>query len=280
MAMALANAFSRFDWWIHAASRTLGAAGVATPRYDAERIAAYALGMTWGDVRTRMVDDGLEPQTVATLNALVERRASGEPLAYIERSRGFYGLELACGPGVLVPRPDTETLVDVALELIDTRASPIVVDIGTGTGAVAFAIASVRPDAEIVATDISDDALAYARANARSLGLDVWFAKGDLFDAVPIELRGSIDLVVSNPPYVAEGAELPPDVRAEPEIALFAGPEGTDVLRRLVREAPAWLAPGGALALEIGGAEQAGILPAGEARADLAGTPRVVWTRF
>ncbi len=264
--------------WIGGASERLGHAGVMTPRFDAERLASYALGVRWSDLVLRL-DDPLDESTLRTLERVLVRREGGEPLAYIERVRGFYGLDLACGPGVLVPRPETETLVDVALELIDGVTKPVVVDLGTGTGAIALAIASHRPDAEIVATDISDDALSYARANANALGSDVWFASGDLFDAVPDELRGRVDLLVSNPPYVRAGTELPPDVRAEPPIALFAGPDGTDVLERIVSGAPAWMKPGGAIVLEIGDGSQASMVTGGEVRMDLAGRPRVVWAR-
>ena len=265
--------------WLGGASARLGAAGVMTPRFDAERLAAYALGVSWSDLVQRL-DEPLDDPTLSTLERVLARRAGGEPLAYIERVRGFYGLDLVCGPGVLVPRPETETVVDVALELIAGVTNPVVVDIGTGTGAIALAIASQRSDAEVVATDISDDALAYARANANALGLDVWFAPGDLFDAVPSELRGRVDLVVSNPPYVRDGTDLPPDVRAEPAMALFAGPDGTDVLNRILANAKAWLKPGGgAIVLEIGDEEQARMVTGGEVRTDITGRPRVVWAR-
>ena len=263
--------------WLPGASHRLGAAGVMTPRFDAERLAAYALGVSWSELMTRL-DEVLETLTMRTLERVLARRANGEPLAYIEGVRGFYGLELGCGPGVLVPRPETETVVDVALELIEHVARPVVVDIGTGTGAIALAIASKRSDAEVVATDISEEALAYARDNAKALGLDVWFACGDLFDAVPQELRGRVDLVVSNPPYVRDGTELPPDVRAEPPVALYAGPDGTDVLKRIADGAAEWLKPDGAVVLEIGDGTQACVL-GGSVRADLSGRPRVVWKR-
>ena len=265
-------------WWLGGACERLGAAGVMTPRYDAERLAAFALGIRWSELMVRL-DERVDAPTTRTLNRVLARRAGGEPLAYIEGVRGFYGLELGCGQGVLVPRPETETVVDVALELIEGVTSPVVVDIGTGTGAIALAIASVRPDAEIVATDVSDEALAYARDNAKALGLDVWFATGDLFDAVPRELRGRVDLIVSNPPYVRDGAELPADVRAEPAIALYAGPDGTDVLRRIAADACGWLKPGGAIVLEIGDVQQSSVLTDGAVRNDLSGRPRVVWTR-
>jgi release factor glutamine methyltransferase len=258
--------------WVVGASQVLGAAGVMTPRFDAERLAAHALGLSWSELMGRL-DEPVDATTARTLERVLTRRENGEPLAYIEGVRGFYGLDLGCGPGVLVPRPETETVVDVALELIEGVADPVVVDLGTGTGAIAFAIASTRPDAELVATDISDEALAYARDNAKALGLDVWFAAG------PVELRGRVDLIVSNPPYIRDGVELPADVRAEPAVALYAGPDGTDVLRRIAADARAWLKPGGAMVLEIGDAEQADVLAGGTVRDDLTGRPRVVWAR-
>jgi release factor glutamine methyltransferase len=270
--------FGGLRLWVGGASARLGSAGVMAPRFDSERLAAHVLGVSWSDLMLRL-DEPLDASTLRTLERVLARRAAGEPLAYIEGVRGFYGLELGCGPGALVPRPETETVVDVVLELIADVPSPVVVDIGTGTGAIALAIASQRSDAEVVATDISDDALAYARDNAKALGLDVWFAHGDLFDAVPDELRGRVDLIASNPPYVREGAELPPDVRAEPDVALFAGADGTDVLRRIAAGAGGWLKRGGALVLEIGDAEQACIVPNGTVCNDLTGRPRVVWTR-
>jgi release factor glutamine methyltransferase len=264
--------------WVVGASQVLGAAGVMTPRFDAERLAAHALGLSWSELMGRL-DEPVDATTARTLERVLTRRANGEPLAYIEGARGFYGLELGCGPGVLVPRPETETVVDVALELIEHIARPVVVDIGTGSGAIALAIASQRPDAEVVATDISEEALAYARDNAKALGLDVWFACGDLFDAVPRELHGRADLIVSNPPYVRNGTELPPDVRAEPSIALYAGPDGTEVLQRIGDGAVEWLKPGGALVLEIGEPEQADVIAGANVRNDLTARPRVVWTR-
>ena len=280
--MRRANEFWRgsgLSYWLDIATHRLAAAGVVTPRHDAQQLAAFALGVPWSDVVTDSLREPFgEGQRVRLEDALA-RRERGEPLAYIEGSRGFYGLELRCGPGVLVPRPETETVVDVVLELVDGVPNPVVVDLGTGTGAIALAVASKRPDAEIVATDASEEALGYARDNAAALGLDVWFACGDLFDAVPDELCGRVDVVVSNPPYVRDDAELPVDVRAEPALALFGGPDGTDVLRRIAGGAPAWLKRGGAIVLEIGEADQASVLADGTVRDDLTGRPRVIWKR-
>jgi release factor glutamine methyltransferase len=270
-----ATRVSLSEWIARAASR-LHATRAASPRADAERLAAHALGVSWSELWTRMESE-VDAQS---LDAVLVRRLSGEPLAYIEGSVVFHGIEIACGPGVLAPRPETETLVDVALELIDGVESPIVCDIGTGSGAVAVAVAAGRPDARVIATDISKRAIVWAERNAHGRGIEL--RHGDLFAAIPGGLRGRIDLVVSNPPYVPDGADLPDDVMAEPHEALFAGPSGTDVLRRLAAETPAWLAPNGALAAEVGTPEQAKWfceLVGGRIVADQTGRPRVVWMR-
>jgi release factor glutamine methyltransferase len=264
---------------IRVAVTQLADAGVSSPRHDAERLAAYASGELWSDLWSVM-DEPFEGPVGERFRGLIARRSAGEPLAYITGSTVFYGLTIACGPGALVPRPETETLVDAALELIDGTPEPVVVDIGCGTGAIALAIAMQRRDARVIATDISEDALAYARANARGLGCDVSFSTGDLFDAVPSDLRGGVDLIVSNPPYVPAGTALPADVLAEPAVALFAGPDGDETLTRIVRAAPDWLARNGAIALEIGEERQSAVLAGGRVRDDLTGRPRVVWARY
>lgn len=268
--------------WLHAAEEVLHEAGCASSRYDAERLAAHGLGVTWGELWARMRDP-IEPEQ---LDGLLDRRRSGEPLSYILGSAVFCGIELECGPGVLVPRPETETLVDVALELITGREAPVVVDIGTGTGAAAIAIARSRPDADVWATEASHHALPFAQSNVSRTEQHVKVVQGDLYDALPSSLRGRCDLVVSNPPYVPAGADVPPDVLAEPHVAVFAGPSGDEVLRRLARDAHEWVAPGGAVAFEIGSAEQIdavaheldGFGPP-DVRSDHTGRPRVVWAR-
>ncbi len=236
------------------------------PRREAEELASFVLGLGWGELWPRM-DQPFDPQP---FEELIARREAGEPLQYIVGSASFYGVELACGPGVLVPRPETEILVDVALELLRDIASPVVVDLGTGTGAIAAAIASQRPDATVYATEKSPAAFAWAQRNVPSVLL------GDLFEPLPSSLRGGVDLVVSNPPYVPEGTTLPADVRREPAEALFAGPDGCDVLRRIASEAPDWLRPGGWIVLEIGTPDQASVLPGARVHADLTGRLRVV----
>lgn len=258
----------------------IAAAGSDTPRLDAEVLLAAALGID----RTALF---LDPQREVTGPAVrafqdaVRRRSAGrEPVAYITGTRGFRHIELAVDARVLVPRPETELLVEVGVELIADGA--LVADVGTGSGAIALALADERPDLSLVATDCSAGALAVARANAARLGLAgrVRFAEGDLLAGV-----GEVDAVLSNPPYVADGerASLAPEIlRHEPPGALFAGADGLDVIRRLV---PAAAAAGTRLlALEIGEGqapavaqlmEQAGF-GAVEARRDLAGIERVV----
>jgi release factor glutamine methyltransferase len=187
---------------------------------------------------------------------------------------------------VFVPRPETEVLVERALETLEGRSDPVAIDVGTGTGAVALALKRRRPDARVIATDIAEESVKVAAANASRHDLDVEVLLGDLLSPVPGELRRGIDLIVSNPPYVTRGEyeELPAEVRAEPYEALVGG---TDVHRRLAEEAPAWLRPGGWLVLEIG-ASQAdevrghvdGRFDELEVLKDLAGRDRVVRGRF
>ena len=257
----------------------IAAAGSQTPRLDAEVLLAAALGI---DRTALFLDPAREVKgpAVRSFQAAVRRRSAGrEPVAYITGTRGFRHIELAVDARVLVPRPETELLVEVAVQLLPDGAR--VVDVGTGSGAVALALAHERPDLHVLATDVSADALAVARANAARLGVgDVVFAHGDLLAGV-----GQVDAVLSNPPYVADGerASLAPEItRYEPPAALFAGADGLDVIRRLV---PAAVAAGaGLLAIELGQGqaravaallEQAGFGEV-EARRDLAGVDRVV----
>lgn len=271
--------------WIRAAERALSEARVPSPRHDAERLAAHELDLPWGELWPRLRDP-IDRSTLSRMDSSLTRRASGEPLAYIAGSVVFYGIEIACGPGVLVPRPETEVLVDTALELIEGTDSPVVVDVGTGSGAVAIAVSAQRGGAEVWGTDVSPVALGYATRNAVRAAVSVRLVQGDLFGALPHRMRGAIDLIVSNPPYVPGSAELPSDVLAEPYDALRAGPRGDECLLRIVDEADAWLSPHGALALEVGTSEQARIIEREVARfgrsgmrRDQNGRPRVVWAR-
>ncbi|MFP5363743.1 MAG: peptide chain release factor N(5)-glutamine methyltransferase [Thermoleophilia bacterium] len=256
----------------------IAAAGSQTPRLDAEVLLAAALGI---DRTALFLEPGRELRgaAVRAFQDAVRRRSAGrEPVAYITGTRGFRHIELAVDPRVLVPRPETELVVEVALELVPRGAR--VVDVGTGSGAIALALASERTDLEVLATDVSADALAVARANADQLGLGrVAFAHGDLLAGL-----GAVDAVLSNPPYVAEGerAGLAPEItRHEPAGALFAGADGLDVIRRLVPAA----ARAGArlLAIEHGEGQSPAVAAlmreAGfcdlQARRDLAGIERV-----
>ncbi|MGH2760107.1 MAG: peptide chain release factor N(5)-glutamine methyltransferase [Actinomycetota bacterium] len=261
-------------------------AGIDSARHDAQRLLAHALRVSWGDLWMRLREP-IDRESHDDLQEVVRRRCEGEPLGYILGSVVFCGIEIGCGPGVLVPRPETETLVEVGLGLIADRPAPLVVDIGTGTGAVAIAIAEARSDVHVVATDISEEALSYATPNAGRARVTITVARGDLFDAVDPALRGRIDLVVSNPPYIPDAAVLPPDVAAEPPAALRGGQRGDELLRRIVDGSFDALVPDGALAMEVGTPSQARALEAGMldgfsavgVRDDHTDRPRVVWGR-
>jgi release factor glutamine methyltransferase len=228
--------------------------GIESPRLDAEILLGRALSCT----RIQLIADAkrqLEAEELARFRDLVKRRRGREPVAYILGEREFYGRSFRVDKRVLVPRPDTETLVDVALQRTARRAlSMRVLDLCTGSGCVALTLARERPTTLVYAADLSADALAVARDNALRLGAyNVAFRQGDLFAAVDGALR--FDLVTANPPYVAAGeiSGLQAEVRDhEPRLALDGGADGLDVVRRLVAEAPAHLATEGTLAVEIG----------------------------
>jgi release factor glutamine methyltransferase len=230
------------------------ARGIESPRLDAELLLARALGVT----RIQLIVDAKRPLDageLARVRELVRRRRTREPIAYILGEREFYGRVFRVDARVLVPRPDTEALVDVALER--TRAismSMRALDVCTGSGCVAISLARERPTSAVFGCDVSDDALAVARENALRLGAyNVAWRRGDLFAAVDPATR--FDLVTANPPYIAAGevAALPPDVgRFEPHLALEGGDDGLTVVRRIVAEAGEHLAPGGILATEVG----------------------------
>jgi release factor glutamine methyltransferase len=249
----------------------LTAAGVETPRLDAEVLLAAAMGVD----RAALIADpgrGIEPGAARAFQEYARRRVQREPVAYILGRKGFRRLELEVDPRVLIPRPETEHVVEAALDL-PTGAR--VVDVGTGSGAIALALADERPDLDVVATDVSPGALAVARANAQRLGLHVEFVQTDLLDGV----EGPIDAVVSNPPYVERRASLAPEItRFEPGGALYAGDDGLDVVRRL---APA-VEGVPFVAVEVGegqAATVAALLGATEIVRDLAGVERVVVRR-
>ncbi len=253
------------------------------PGHDAELLLRYVLGRdrAW---LLAYPDAPVTKEQMARYEALLARRAQHEPIQYILGEQEFYGLPLKVTPAVLIPRPETEHLVEAVLTRLPQKQPLRIVDVGTGSGAIALAIAHGLPEAEVDAFDILPAALAIAGENARSLGLDarVRFLQSDLLAAADGELY---DCIVSNPPYVASGEALEPQVAAwEPHGALFAGPDGLDVYRALLPEAAAHLRPGGLFAGELGAGQQAALAalfardPRWEALTflpDLQGIPRV-----
>lgn len=222
----------------------------ASPRLEAELLLAQTLGVDRAWLFAH-ADDEAPEAAVPTFEALVARRAGGEPLAYITGEQEFWSLSLQVTPAVLIPRPETELLVELALERLPSTGAPRVADIGTGSGAIALAIASERPDADVHAIDLSDDALAVARANADRLGLrNVVFHTGSW--CAP--LTGAFDLIASNPPYVrADDEHLQTgDLRFEPRLALTPGDDEFLAFRAIADGAPECLTPGGWLLFEHG----------------------------
>ncbi len=251
------------DWTVESilrwAADDFRSKGVDSPRLDAELLLGRALGRT----RIQLIADAkrpLEPDELARFREFVKRRRAREPTAYILGEREFYGRAFRVDARVLVPRPDTETLVEVALgRTVDRSMSARVLDLCTGSGCVAITLARERPTTLVFATDVSPGALEVARDNALRLGAyNLALRRGDLFAAVDPALR--FDLVTANPPYVAapEIDGLEPEVRDhEPRLALDGGRDGLDLVRRVVAEAPAHLADAGKLAIEIGFGEAA-----------------------
>lgn len=232
-------------------ARAASRIGSPDARFEAERLLCHVLdrGRAWLFAHAR---DTVAERDVARFDALIARRAAGEPVAYLTGTCGFWTLDLDVMPATLIPRADTERLVELALERIPVDAVCDVVDLGTGSGAIALAIANERPQARVVATDASDGALDVARRNAarHELG-NVDFRRGDWWQAVGDR---RFDVAVSNPPYIAQGdAHLAAgDLRFEPRSALASGPDGLDAIRAIVRGAPAHLEPRGWLLFEHG----------------------------
>jgi len=221
-------------------------------RIDAQMLLLLALQRSPHDRAWLLAHDGdaLDTDAALRLDALVQRRQRGEPMAYLRGDQEFFGLTLQVDARVLVPRPDTETLVVWALDVLDAMPAPArVLDLGTGSGAIALAIQARRPATAVTATDASEAALAVAQGNAERLGLEVNFHAGHWFAAVPGE---RFDLVVSNPPYIAEGDPHLPALGHEPGTALTAGADGLDDIRAITTGAPQALRPGGWLLLEHG----------------------------
>jgi len=223
--------------------------GVDSPRDTAEVLLMHLLKTDRAGLYAR--SGGLDTNTARLLGRALCQRCAGTPLQYLTGEQQFLGLVLGVAPGVFVPRPETEGLALAALEALRTTRSPVVVEVGTGTGALGLTLKHRRPDATVVATDVSPEAVDTARRNAARHGLDVDVRLGDLLASVPEKLQGRVDLIVSNPPYIRreDYRTLPEEVRREPYEALVGG---TDIHRRLAEESLHWLAPGGWLAMEIG----------------------------
>jgi len=252
----MATSTSLRDALTRAAER-LGRAGVPDPIVDAELLAAHVLGLGRGEVQAAALrGDELSGEAVTALGAVIERRAAREPLQHITGTAPFRHLELRVGPGVFVPRPETEIVAQFAIDALTAAASPrpVAVDLGTGSGAIALALATEVPHARVYAAENSVDAYVWAKENFARTGAEnasVHFI--DLDRAFP-ELDGTVSVVVSNPPYVPDDA-IPrdPEVRLyDPPQALYGGPDGLDVVRVLSRTALRLLHPGGTLVIEHG----------------------------
>ncbi|AQR75326.1 peptide chain release factor N(5)-glutamine methyltransferase [Sphingomonas sp. LM7] len=249
-----------------------------TSRLDAELLMAHALGISCQDLLLKHLDD----PTPEAFGLFLNRRLAHEPIAYITGTRAFWTIELQVGPGALIPRPDSETLIEAAIEHFDERAPARILDLGTGPGTLLLAALDQWPQATGLGIDASEAALGYARANAERLGMAhrAEFRLGDWTDG----LAEPFDLILANPPYIGTHEQLPAEVREhEPASALFAGPDGLDDYRRILPALTDLLAPGGAAVLEIGWTQakavsalalQHGLLPA--VHSDLGGRPRVI----
>ncbi len=289
------------DW----TSGYLGRKGDEHPRLSAEWLLANVCGLSRVELYVNF-DKPLEADELAAMHAAIERRAAGEPLQYVTGEMPFRHIVLRCEEGVLIPRPETEVLVDAALEGVDAAVgrrsagekdpdaalAPVrVLEVGTGTGCIALSIASERPGTHVTATDLSPRAVALATRNREALGLEerVELVECDLASGVSPELMGTFSVLVSNPPYIPTAVlanEVPAEVRDhEPALALDGGPDGLDVFRRLLERAPAALEPGGTLAVELfeGALDQAAELARAqggwslvEVREDLTHRPRVL----
>jgi release factor glutamine methyltransferase len=261
-------------------ARYLAAHGVESPHENAEILLRHVLRTDRAGLYARR--DGLTTAEARAFGRALCQRCTGTPLQYLTGTQPFMDLVLVVEPGVFVPRPETEGLVEVALATIEGVEAPTVVDVGTGTGAIALAIKHQRSDARVLATDASEAAATLARANARRLGLEIEVVGGALLDRIPVELEGHLDLLLSNPPYVTavEYEALPQEVKAEPYAALVGGTEAHSALANL---AGTWLRPGGWLITEIGASQGPEVASSFERRLsrvevlpDLAGRDRVV----
>lgn len=265
------------------ASDYLDRHGVESPSATAEALMMAILGTDRTGLYTRT--SGLDMREARTFGRALCQRCTGTPLQHLTGEQTFRRISLEVRPGVFVPRPETEVLVGLALGEVVGLAAPLVIDVGTGTGALALSVKDERPDASVFATDLSAEAVELARSNGARLGLDITVLEGDLFEPLPAELLGRADMVMSNPPYIDPGVldDLPAEVRADPELALVGG---VDLIDRLATDAARWLRSAGVLAIEIGEDQGAEIIRRLEGRfrelrvePDLTGRDRVILGR-
>ncbi|MFA4986299.1 MAG: peptide chain release factor N(5)-glutamine methyltransferase [Candidatus Brocadiia bacterium] len=265
--------------------------GIQSPRTEVDLLLAESLKARRLDLYVKF-ERVLSKEQLAGFRELLLRRAAREPSAYILGRREFYGMPFKVDRRALIPRPETEHLVDAVLDETRETDAPRILDVGTGCGCIAAALATKRKEAHLTATDISEDALSLARENFAALGLSgrIRAIRSDLFSGLSASLKGTFDGVASNPPYVAEAdrPSLQPEVISyEPLGALFGGADGLDVIRRLVAESKEWLKPNGLLAFEIGAGQAADVgalLKSGgfervSFRKDYAGIERVACAR-
>ena len=273
--------------WLNRARTLLAESGCADCEVDARWIAEDMLGMTWANLKFEG-ERAIPPEALRRLDSCLNRRMAGEPLQYVLGRASFMGLDFIVDRRVLIPRQDTETLVEAALIELRTHPDGAVLDLCTGSGCVGLSINSLAPGCEVTLADISRDALDVAKQNARALGANVRLRCGDLFQAVA---RERFDMVVSNPPYIPQDqlSSLQREVRYEPALALNGGEDGLDVYRRIAKDAPAHLKPRGAVLLEVGIGQAEAVAEllreglntsAAGTINDLNGIQRVVWARL
>lgn len=268
---------------LNKASQQLAEAGIDNPRLDARVLLAHALGMSSSEMILDTAD--ISPAALAKFEAAIARRIKREPLAYITGEKEFWSLPFAVGPGVLIPRPETETVIEEAQKLFPDKTAPLhILDLGTGSGILLLTLLHLYPNARGTGVDSSTDALRWARKNAASLGLE---SRATLEQRNWDEgIEPTFDLIVSNPPYIARGAlaQLEPELSFEPRTALDGGPDGLDAYRALAPLLLRRAAPDGAILLEIGADQGASVPAILEAAGllirhvanDLAGHPRVI----
>ena len=276
---------------LNSASITLSTAGIANARLDAEVLLSHIIHKDRIWLITHR-DDVLDDKNQRDFDEAIERRSKREPLQYIIGNQEFWGLEFKVTPDVLIPRPETELIIEAALEIVQDRNQRVrIIDLCTGSGCIAISLAKELAGAHVIATDASENALAVARENTRDHGVAdrIRYLEGDLFEPLKeLDIRGQIDIIVSNPPYVRE-SDLPAlqsEVKDyEPLMALIAGPEGTEMAQRIIKHATEYLKKNGALIMEMGlgqsealtrMTEATGAYGKPEVLKDLAGIERVI----